>query len=163
MKKSLWIAVAAVLAIGFTFAADSPLTKDGLWSGHSVVKLNPDGKPTETTASMCRNRAYDKQKGEEAKGKATCKAPVTSTQGANTRITEVECTMGAVTTKIKETVTVIDDNTVHAITQSSFSPEKAGVREMILTADMKYLGPCPPGMEPGDVMVNGKVTKPPKP
>jgi hypothetical protein len=128
-----------------------------------VSKFNPDGKPTETTTSMCRNRAYDAQRAEEAKGKATCKAPITSTQGANTRITETECTMGAVTTKIRQTVTVIDDNTVHTITQTSNSPANATVRDMIATFDMKYLGPCPTGMEPGDVMVNGKVTKLPKP
>jgi hypothetical protein len=45
------------------------------------------------------------------------------------------------------------------ITQSTFTPPVNGGSEMIATADMKYLGPCPAGIEAGDVILpNGTIT-----
>jgi hypothetical protein len=151
-------AAAVTLVFGIAFAADSPLTKDGLWSVHSVSTISPGGKTMDRTASMCRSRAYDAQQAEEAKGKGTCKPPVSKTEGWTTTVTESECTIGAVTMKIKETVSVIDENTVHSTTESSNSPAIGAARGINLTADMKYLGPCPAGMKPGDVMgPDGKI------
>jgi len=152
-----------MLVIGCAFAADSPLMKEGLWSMNIESSINPAGTTTRFTASMCRSRAYEAQKAEEAKGKGTCKTPVTRDNGA-TQETVIECTIGGATTRIKETVTVTGENSAHTITQSTFDSPIGGITEMIVTSDMKYVGPCPAGVEPGDViMEDGKIIKPPKP
>ena len=163
MRNSFCVATTTLLLIRIASGADSPLTKDGLWSIHSTVTENPAGRTNKFTVSMCRSHARDLQLEEDAKGKGTCKFISTRAAG-QTKEVETECTIGGVTTKIKETVTTTGTDSVHTITQSSFSPVKGGIAEMILTADMKYTGACPAGVEPGDtIMPDGRVVKAPKP
>jgi hypothetical protein len=159
MRNPLCMAALTLFLIGAAGAADPPLTKDGLWSVHSTVTQNPGGRTSESTASLCRSHAHDLRVQEDAKGKGTCKIISTRSTGETKEI-ETECMIAGLTTRIKETVTPTGEDSVHTITQSRFSPAMGGTSEMILTADMKYAGACPPGVEPGDaIMPDGKVVK----
>jgi hypothetical protein len=136
--------------------------KEGLWSMNIESSMKPAGTTTRFTGSMCRSHAYDAQKAEEAKGKAVCKTPVIHENGATHEIL-MECTIGGTTMRTKETATVTGEDSAHTITQSTFDPPSGGITEMTVTSEMKYLGPCPAGVEPGDfVMDDGKIVKPPQ-
>jgi hypothetical protein len=163
MRNPLCLAPTTLFLIGVAAAADPPLAKDGLWSVHSIATQNPGGRTVESTVSLCRSHAHDLRVQEEAKGKGTCKIISTRSAGETKEI-ETECTIASLTTRIKETVTTTGEDSAHTITQSRFSPAMGGTSEMILTADMKYAGACPAGVEPGDaIMPDGKVVKAPNP
>ena len=162
MRNSFCVATTTLLLIRIRLRAPiPPLQRDGLWSIHSdEVTENPAGRTNKFTVSMCRgSHARDLQLEEDAKGKGTCK--FISTRAAGQTGSEAETGMHnrrGNDQNQAETVTTTGTDSVHTITQSSFSPVKGGIAEMILTADMKYTGACPAGVEPGDtIMPDGRA------
>ena len=45
-----------------------------------------------------------------------------------------------------------DHDSVHAETQAKYSPAFNGKTDEVMTEDQHYLGVCPVGMKPGDIM-----------
>jgi hypothetical protein len=154
---------ALVLLAGIALAVDAP-TKDGLWSIHSVNTMTRVGNAAPRTTEMTVSRCQAKGAAMQAPVnplKADCKQISKSSNGS-TRFFEMQCTQNGRTTRVKETVTMKGDNEAHTITDSTMDPPMGGLSGMKLVADWKYLGSCPAGVNPGDVVgPDGKVIHPP--
>jgi hypothetical protein len=155
MKRFLYPAL--LLVAEGVYAADPPLLKEGLWSIHTVSTDQPGNKKTEGTRSICRNHVYDARVLAESQ-KITCKTISESSSGG-TISKETECPVGGTVIRSKGTVTMSGDTAAHSETQSTFTPAMYGVSETTMIMDQKYVGACPAGMEPGDMMdANGKIS-----
>ena len=150
-KAMLYLAVAAA------WAADPPQMKDGLWSVHTVTTENPGDKKSDQTFSMCRNQAYDKAVREAAKtNQKGCTWEEKFEPGKF--IANSHCVVGATTIESKGTTTFSSDTAAHAETHATYTPPMAGMAEIIMVMDQKYVGACPAGVEPGDrVNADGTV------
>ena len=125
-----------------------PLLKEGLWSTHSVWVDNPGGKKREGNQTVCRNHAFD----DYARGLAKrqeCTIKESFTGGGMDQ--ESDCTVAGSVIKTKAKTTSTGDTT-HSESHSTYTPAAYGVSESTMTMDEKYIGPCPSGTSPGDIM-----------
>jgi hypothetical protein len=156
MKTSL-AAAATLILIGTITADDNPRLKDGLWSIHTQLTEHPSEQRNETDTSYCRNRAHDDRERSAKKQGANCKTLSDKTSGG-TRITETECAASDAVMKTKLTLNVISDSATHTETVTTFSPPSAGRTGTTIITDQKYVGACPAGVQPGDLLdAAGKV------
>lgn len=131
-----------------------PLFKEGLWSSHSVTVENPGEKKREGNQTICRNHAFDDYSRGLAK-RQECKIKESFTGGGMDE--ESECTVAGSVIKTKARSTFTGD-TAHSESQTTYTPAAYGVSASTMTMDQKYIGPCPAGTSPGDIMAaDGRV------
>ena len=159
MKRMLaFAAVALLLPLGTTLGLDLPELKEGLWSIHRLVTTNPGNNKTDTTSTICRNHAFDQHVRSLAKGLKGCTVVNESLQ-AGTYVAETRCKVGGTAIDSKATVTSRGDNATHSESHATYTPPMAGMSEMTMIMDEKYVGNCPAGVEPGDItQADGRVT-----
>ena len=165
MRTLLLSTGAIALLAGMALAVGAP-TKGGLWSIHMVNTITPAGNAmskTDFTISRCQDKATPLQLPGNPPKAEECKVMSESSNGS-TRFSEMQCTQNGQTIRVKNTVTMKGENESHTITESTFDPPMNRVSGMKLVADWKYLGACPAGVKPGDVVgPDGKAINPPKP
>ena len=154
----------AVLLLAFAvphrvkaYDIEFPQMKEGLWSIHQVTTTNPGNKTMDATETLCRNHAYDEYAHSLSKGRAGC--TVIKEEGGNGAWTlESECKVQASVMHVKANIKSIDANTAHSETHSTMTPPMMGISETTMIQDQKFVGACPAGQAPGDmVMGNGMV------
>jgi hypothetical protein len=151
--KVLLLAAALLTPIGGASSEDKPpALKEGLWSIRTDFTEHPSGMHSLVMTSYCRGHAQE----ERAKTKQPCKTLSETSSGA-TYTKETECSgSGGVVVKIKSTST--GDSSVHVETRMLFNVPTSGRTDSVAIVDQKYVGSCPTGVEPGDVMdASGKV------
>ena len=151
MKKILVFAVMMLfLFIGIAAAANPPQLKEGLWSIHNQSINNPGNNKSESTSTICRSHAYDDYVRSLAKGKKGCTTVSESFEGGKYSV-ELRCVEGGTTVQSKATTTYPGDTSTHSETHATYAPALAGISEMTMIMDQKYVGSCPAGMQPGDL------------
>ena len=159
MTRFLLLPIALMFIAVAVRAADPPPLKEGLWSIHTVTNEQPGNKKTEGTRSICRNHAYDERV--RALGKtqtAACKIHTENYSGQKYE-SESECVMQGTTIHTKGTATSNGENAAHSESTTTYNPAFGGISSMTMIMDQKYVGSCPAGMEPGDMMdANGKIS-----
>ena len=149
-KNKMLVSAAAALWLPIAYAADPPEVKEGLWSIHTQVIDNPGNKRTESTETLCRNRAYDKSVEALAKTAAKdCKVSE-SVQGGKTS-SEAHCVMAGTVIDTKGTGAYVGDTSSHSESHTTYSPAFYGVTESTRIMDQKWVGSCPAGAQPGDL------------
>ena len=63
---------------------------------------------------------------------------------------EMHCTVGATVINSKGATTFDGDTSSHSETHATYAPAMAGISEMTMIQDQKYMGSCPAGVQPGD-------------
>ena len=148
MKKILIYAAAILLPIGMALAANPPDVKEGLWSIHTQTTNIPGNVKSESTSTICRNHAYDQYTNGLAKNVKGCTMSNENYEG-NKYTMDMRCTIGATTIESKGTVTYSGDTSTHSESQATGTTT---------IQDQKYIGACPAGMQPGDMMLpNGTI------
>ena len=159
MKRLLVASLAFVyVAAVAVHAADPPSLKEGLWSIHTVSTDQPGDKKTEGTRSICRNHAYDDRVRAAAKARATtCKIHTDNDSGSKFE-SESECVVRGTTIHTKGITTASGANATHNESSTTYNPVLYGINVSTMIMDQKYVGACPAGMEPGDMMeADGRV------
>lgn len=154
MKKT---AAAAAFALLFTAAVaqDIPNMKEGLWKLH-MVTTDAGGQPQDSTYSLCRNHAYD-QKAHDIMKKTGCTINEGSALGGKRTFSSV-CKVGDTTITSKSTLTSSGDTSFHSETTTTYSPAMNGMSQATTVQDQTYVGSCPAGMNPGDIIsANGQI------
>ncbi len=154
MKKT---ATAAAFALIFTAAVaqDIPNMKEGLWKLHMVTS-SPGGQPQDTTYSLCRNHAYDR-KAHDLMKQTGCTISEAAAAGGKRTFSTV-CKMGEETITSKSVLTSSGDTSFHSETTTVYSPAMDGKSQSTTVQDQTYIGSCPAGMNPGDIIsADGKV------
>jgi hypothetical protein len=157
MKKILIYAAAILLPIGMALAANPPDVKEGLWSIHTQTTNIPGNVKSDSTSTICRNHAYDQYTNGLAKNVKGCTMSNENYEG-NKYTMDMRCTIGATTIESKGTVTYSGDTSTHSESQATYTPAMAGMTSTTTIQDQKYIGACPAGMQPGDMMLpNGTI------
>lgn len=146
-------AIAAALALlgsGTVNATDLPAMKEGLWSIHNQSVNKPGDKKSDHTSTVCRSHAYDQHVLQEAKSMQDCKTLSESLKGSEYSVHK-QCTVAGTVVDSKSTVTFKGDSAAHSESHATYNPAMAGISEMTLIQDQKYVGSCPPGVQPGDI------------
>ncbi len=147
MKMSHVLAVLPLgLAVSTAFCADYPPIKDGLWE--STVNL-PGSKAPQQSGTMCNSNAVVKAFTEKSRNPQTVCKLVSSDHSGSTYTSHMECNFAGRQVNTTNVTTFNGDTSIH-----SESHKEDGTVSMV--SDMKYVGPCPAGMQPGDfVSANG--------
>ena len=158
ITKMLVYATAALLPIGIAIAANVPDVKEGLWSIHTQSIDNPGNVKSDHTSTICRNHAYDEHVMSLAKNMKGCAVGSERVDG-NKYILEMHCTVGTTVIASTGTTTFDGDTSTHSESHATYTPAMAGISEMTMIQDQKYVGSCPAGVQPGDMTSeDGRVT-----
>jgi hypothetical protein len=145
---SAWIGIAEADGI------KPPPTKEGLWETHSTQ--TQQGKTVfDKSVKMCQSNETTKSmqlNGEELKKKNECTSNVTQ-PSPNTYVEESRCAKGPNAGSVTKVVYTYQGDTV-SHTEMHMN---VGKSETVMIIDAKYLGSCPAGMKPGDLMIDGKI------
>ncbi len=147
---------AAAVSIGIAGAAEfkPPPMKDGLWETHS--SQTRQGKTVfATTGKICQSQELTKSNesaGEEMRKRNECTSTVSQTS-ASAYVEESRCAKGANAGSVTRVVYTFEGDTASHTEMHM----QQGNAESVLVMDMKYVGACPAGMKPGDmIMPDGK-------
>jgi hypothetical protein len=144
------------VATGVALAADPPQLKEGLWSIHSRDVDLPSHKTTEFTSTLCRSHTSDRQTRDKAKDMTDCTTLKESEQG-NEYTIESRCKIPGSIAESKSK-TLFRGDATHTEVHITYTPALNGVTESTMIQDQKYLGQCPAGSEPGDLLLpNGTL------
>ena len=132
-----------------------PPTKEGLWETHSIQ--TQQGKTmSDSTVKMCQSNELTKSmqsNGEELRKKNECTSSVTQ-PSANTYVEESRCAKGPSPGSVTKVIyTHQGDTSSHTEMHMTL----LGKTETVMLIDAKYVGSCPAGMKPGDLIIDGKV------
>jgi hypothetical protein len=131
-------------------ALDPPAMQEGLWSVTATTIENPGNKRAEHTTTVCRSHAYDAYALSVARREPGCQPSIESFDDGQYKV-EAHCVQGGTTIDSKATSTFQGVTQVHSVTVASYSPPLAGVAAVTMDTVQKFQGPCPSGMQPGDM------------
>lgn len=151
MKKLPICVVAVVCLVGFAAALDLPPMREGLWSIRTQTVDNPGNVKSDFTQKICRNHAYDQAAQAKARNMPGCKVLNENLSG-HTYTVEMECKIAGSVIHSKGVTTRTADDTTRSETHATYAPALNGVSESTMIMDQKYLGSCPSGMQPGDII-----------
>jgi len=147
--------ISASLGIAKADEFKPPPMKDGLWDTHT--KQTQQGKTiSDMSMKMCQSReltASLQSSGEEVRKKNACTSAV-SQPSPNTYVEESHCSKGPTAGSVTKIIYTFQGDTASQ-TEMHLN---VGNNETVMIMDTKYLGSCPAGMKPGDIMMSdGKI------
>jgi hypothetical protein len=148
-------ALSASIGIGRADEFKRPPTKEGLWETLST-QIQQGKTVSHGSAKMCQSKDITESmrvNGEELRKKNACTSTVTR-PSPNTYIEESRCAKGPSAGSVTKVVyTHQGDTASHTEMHMTL-----GNTETVMIMDAKYLGSCPAGVKPGDlIMSDGKV------
>jgi hypothetical protein len=150
--------LSAVLSFSIGIAAADelkpPPMKEGLWVTKSTQTGQGKTVP-ERSVQMCQSNELTRSMQsytEELRKKNECTSSVTQ-PAANTYVEETRCAKGPNAGSVTKVVYTYQGNTA-SHTEMHMS---VGKSETVMIIDAKFLGSCPVGMKPGDLIMNGKI------
>jgi len=134
-----------------------PPMKDGLWETHST-QTQQGNAVFDTSVKMCQSKELTKSRqsnGEELRKKNKCTSVVTQ-PSPNTYVEESHCAEGPNAGSLTKVIYTYQGDTASHMEMHM----NEGKSETVMIMDSKYLGSCPAGMKPGDVVMadGGKIS-----
>ncbi|MGA8707725.1 MAG: DUF3617 family protein [Steroidobacteraceae bacterium] len=155
IKPSLLV-ISLPLWIGTAWAdgIKPPPTKEGLWETRST-QVEQGKNSSTTTVKMCQSKqTTDSMQADAEKLRKDNQCTSNATQPtANSYVEETRCAKGPNAGSVTRIIyTHQGDTASHTEVHLN-----AGQSETVMIMDAKYVGSCPTGMKPGDLVINGKV------
>lgn len=142
----------ALLLVGAATAADAPKRKSGLWE----VKTQMTGMPGQGPMQMCIDQASDNVMSDRSAPRAKADCPVMEVRPGAGRITvHSVCRHDGTTATTDAEITGDFDKSYRSDMVTRFNPPQNGMKEMKMTQEARWLGPCKPGQKPGDIIMPG--------
>lgn len=148
------LSAAALLAAAHAAAQETHL-KPGLWE----MKMAVAGQGEAMTMQTCVGPQTSPMKGAQGDRGGRCEKE-TSRRDGDRWVFEAVCKDGRHTITTKGTVTGRLDSQYRVDVNSRYEPPMDGRREDAMTMNMRLLGPCKPGMKPGDMAMEGMPAMP---
>jgi hypothetical protein len=141
------VAGAAALTAG---AADLPVLKSGLWEVSRAGSQQTDKK---LVTSMCLDESVQAEMREFSMGvaKEMCTQNDRTIEGDHMTVTAT-CKLGPTTMKTRSVMVFTGNTSYHTDATASYDPPFMNMTEAKSTIDGKWVGPCKPGQQPGDVI-----------
>ena len=154
MKIPLEVAaLGSVLALAAADAAaiDFPTLKAGLWESH----VTREGAASKAPAmKMCMDASLQKEMMDAGMGqmKELCAKNEIRREG-NKVFGSAECRLGDSTMKTTSVTTFTGETSYHVDIKATYDPPMQGKGSGSTTIDARWTGPCPAGMQTGDVLL----------
>jgi hypothetical protein len=151
MQMRFLLALAAVLLVaGPGLAADYPPLKPGMWESH-IQRDDAKGAPM-PTSQMCIDASMVKEMMSMGQNmaKSMC-SKMDSHFSGNKHYAESVCKFGTSTMKANSVTTFVSDSAYHTEVHATYDPPFMGKNESNTVVEAKWTGPCPAGMQPGDM------------
>jgi len=148
MVLSVWTGVAGADGI------KPPPMKEGLWETHST-HMDQNKSVSDSTVRMCQSKAttQSSQADAEKLRKENQCVSNTAQPTSNSYVEETHCAKGPNPGSVTRIIyTHQGDTSSHTEVHLN-----VGKSESVMIMDAKYVGSCPTGMKPGDLMMNGKI------
>ncbi len=130
-------------------ADEFPKRKPGLW------EMKTTGGPVgPQTVQQCIDAATDDMLRTQSNAGEKCTKPIVERSGSNYKVRS-SCSSEGVKSSIDGEYGMSRDTEYSGHVKMTFDPPMAGVSEMNMKMDGKWLGPCKDGMKPGDVVMQG--------
>lgn len=132
----------------------APPTKEGLWETHSR-QIQQGKTVSDTSVQMCQSKELTKSmqvSGEELRKRNECTSSVTQ-PSPNTYVEESRCAKGPNAGSVTKVVYTHQGDTA-SHTEMHMN---VGKSDTVMIIDARYLGNCPAGMKPGDLIMGGKI------
>jgi len=143
------LCVAGVAAVD-TFAADLPVLKSGLWEVSRASTQQSDQKHLTT---MCLDESVQAQMREFSMGVAKEMCPQNDRTIEGNRMTvTATCNLGPTTMKTRSVMVFTGNTSYHTYATASYDPPFMDMTDAKSTVDGKWVGPCKPGQQPGDIV-----------
>jgi hypothetical protein len=159
MKVSLGsgiVVAAAWIGVAWAQGFKLPPMRDGLWESH-ITQIQQGKTLLDMSMKLCQSKELTKSRqsiGDELRKTDQCTSNV-SQPSANTFVEESRCAKGANAGSVtKITYTFQGDIASHMEMHTH-----DGNSETVSVTDMKFLGSCPAGAKPGDVVKDGSTKK----
>ncbi|MCP5268777.1 MAG: DUF3617 family protein [Zoogloeaceae bacterium] len=153
MRRSMLILTPLLLAAGIASAADAPARKSGLWE----ITTNMSGPmPMAQTAQQCIDEKTDKltEQGDMKEMEKHC-SKNTVTRSGNKVISDSICKFDGTTATTHGEFTGDFGSNYRGDVKTTYNPPMHGMSGMQMSISAKWLGPCKPGMKPGDIIMQG--------
>lgn len=147
------LATAGVLALTAVtaHAVDMPKRKSGLWE----IKTSVSGQNAERPPIQhCIDEKSDDLMRQSSKGSTACTDENVRRDGDRVIMHSV-CKIGGSTATTDGVFTGKFDSNYRGEIKSKYSPPMMGMHEATTVIEAKWVGPCKPGMKPGDVVMPG--------
>jgi len=143
------------LACG-ALAAEPPVLKSGLWEVARSGSQQPERKSLTT---MCLDESVQAQMREFGMGatKEMCSQNDRSVEGNRMTMTAT-CTLGQTTMKSSSVMTFNGNTAYHMDSSATYDPPMMNMTESKTSVDAKWVGPCKPGQQAGDVTLENGQT-----
>ena len=155
LRPVLFVAVlSAWIGIAGADEFKPPPMKDGLWETHSR-QTRQGNAVFDTSIKMCQSKELTKSmqsNGEELRKRNKCTSVVTQ-PSPNTYVEESHCTEGPNAGSLTKVIYTYQGDTASHMEMHM----NVGKSETVMIMDAKYLGSCPTGMKPGDLIMGGKI------
>ena len=149
MTKMVVCIGAILLPMGIAFATNHPDLKESLWSVHTQTINNLGGQKNEGSFTLCLSHSSDQAVEAHAKNMKGCTVSSESFEG-NMYSIEMRCTVGTTVIETKGTTTFGDDTSTQSEAHATYTSALAGIGELTMIQDQKYMGSCPAGVLPGN-------------
>jgi hypothetical protein len=131
-----------------------PPTREGLWETHTT-QIQQGKTVSDQSVKMCQSKELTKSlqsDGEQLRKRNECTSNVTQ-PSPTTYVEESRCAKGPNAGSVTKVVyTYQGDTASHTEIHMN-----VGKSETVMMMDAKYLGSCPAGMKPGDLIMGGKI------
>jgi hypothetical protein len=144
--------IAAICAAGPVLGAEPPPLKSGLWE---VARAGAQQSDKRQTTMMCLDESVQADMREFGMGvaKDLCTQNQRTFDG-NRMVTSAVCKMGQTTITSKSVMTFTGNTAYHTEGSATYDPPMMNVKEAKFAVDAKWIGPCKPGQQPGDMTLD---------
>ncbi len=145
----LAVVLVAAIAAPAVRADEFPKRKPGLW------EMKTSGGPVGARVmQQCIDAQTDDLLRTESNQGQTCTRPVVERNGSRYRVA-MTCDVEGSKQTIDGDYAMTGDTAYRGDMKMRFTPPLSGISEMNMKVDGRWLGPCRPGMKPGDLVMPG--------
>ena len=156
MRHATLLALSLLLVVGPVSAQETPHRKSGLWE-LTRTSTYTENQPRHT--KLCIAQASDNALRQVAEGMRgeTCKTDKLTRDGDKLQV-DATCTLRTSTATTHAVITGNFDSAYTIESKSTYNPPLAGQAKGQAVLSAKWTGPCPAGMQPGEMILNnGKL------
>lgn len=135
-------------------ASDLPKRKSGLWEITTQMQDVPAGMLGAAPMQICVDQGSDNLLQERSRRQSNCPTLDVSRSGGKLLIHAV-CQHEGTTVTSDSVISGDLDKQYRNEMRLRYDPPQRGMRDMRMTQEARWLGPCQPGQKPGDVVMPG--------